>query len=135
VLQAAKAGVRQLADGESTAANAGLEVDVQAGVRVPPEQRDMVVRNAAEPLYLAASVTPGMLELVWSADQRHFPADRLRDLANCFVEQLDALFEHCSVTSEQQLSAMDFPSAGLDEGALQDLLAELASGTEPGPRE
>lgn len=135
VLQAAKTGVRQLADGESTAANAGLEVNVHARVRVSPEQRDVVVRNAAEPLYLAASMTPGTLEFVWSADQRHFPTDRLRNLANCFVEQLDALFEHCAVTREQQLSAMDFPSAGLDEGALQDLLAELASGTEPGPRE
>ncbi len=135
VLQAAKTGVRQLADGESMAANAGLEVDVHPRVHVLPEQRDVVVRNAAEPLYLAASMTPDALELAWSADQRHFPADRLRDLANCFAEQLDALFEHCAVTSERQLSAMDFPSAGLDEVALQDLLAELASGTEPGPRE
>jgi aryl carrier-like protein len=135
VLRAAKAGLRQLMDSENMLADAGLEVAMSHGVHNPPPQRDVRDRNAAEPLYLSASMTPDNLVLAWYADPRHFPADHLRSLARDFLEQLHELFEHCAATAEQQLSAEDFPSAGLDEGALQDLLAELASGTDPSARE
>ena len=82
------------------------------------------------PIHLLATVAPDRLTLAWSADGRQVSPDRLRALAERFAEALGDLSAHCAATGEQQLSAMDFPSAGLDQDALQDLLAELA-GAEP----
>lgn len=122
-LQVAKTALRQIANFE------GETPDVALELRPLPQDTgpNAPAFPMVAPLYLSVSLEAERLALLWSADQSRYPTERLRVLAERFLGQLRDLSAHCSAVQETKISALDFPSAGLDEEALEGALAELAA--------
>ncbi len=118
LLQSAKAALRQGADFGDAAPEVSIEVRSSA---LPQD----ALYRAQAPLQLTVTVMPHALTLSWSADSRHTTVERLQQVATRFAQHLTALAEHCATASDMGLSAADFPTAGLDQDALANLLSEL----------
>ncbi len=84
--------------------------------------------TAPAPLQLAATLMPHALTLAWTADSRHYTEERLRQLSAALAQGLLDLAANCAAKGDTRLQVHDFPAAGLDQDALEELLAELNGG-------
>ncbi|AZL73558.1 non-ribosomal peptide synthetase [Pseudomonas oryziphila] len=71
-------------------------------------------------LTVEGQVYGGELALQWGFSQQMFAAERIQALVDAFAEELRALVAHC-VQAPGQVTASDFPLAGLDGAALAQL--------------
>lgn len=83
--------------------------------------------RAQAPLQLSATVLPHALTLAWSADSAHYTTERLQQFSTAIAQGLQELAQHCAANTRSGLQTQDFPAAGLDQAALEELLAELNS--------
>ena len=67
------------------------------------------------------------INCAWSADSGHYTEERLQQLSVSVAQGLLELARHCAANASAGLQAQDFPAAGLDQAALEELLAELNS--------
>lgn len=107
-----------------TEADAGATADVCLAVDVPLTEQPA---RAQAPLQLAVTVLPHALTLRWSADSGHYTDERLQQLSTAVAHGLLDLARHCQANVATGLRTQDFPAAGLDQDALEELLAELNS--------
>jgi hypothetical protein len=83
--------------------------------------------RAQAPVQLSATVLPHALTLAWSADSAHYTTERLQQLSGAVAQGLLELAQHCATRERSGLQTQDFPAAGLDQDALEELLSELNS--------
>lgn len=117
----AKAALRREAEA-GPAGHACLTVHEAAGTPL-----EVLPARAQAPLQLAATLLPHALTLAWSADSGHYTEERLHQLSAAVAQGLLELAQHCAAHAPAGLQAQDFPAAGLDQDALEQLLAELNS--------
>ncbi|WP_167399921.1 non-ribosomal peptide synthetase [Massilia violaceinigra] len=117
----AKAALRREAEA-GPAGDVCLAVSEAAGTAL-----EVQPARAQAPLQLAATLLPHALTLAWSADSGHYTEERLHQLSAAVAQGLLELAQHCAANAGAGLMAQDFPAAGLDQDALEELLAELNS--------
>ncbi|WP_459206816.1 non-ribosomal peptide synthase/polyketide synthase [Pseudomonas sp. MLB6B] len=72
-------------------------------------------------LSINSQVYGGELRLSWSFSRERFEPATVQRLADEYVQELQALIEHCSNGTAQGLTPSDFPLAGLDQAQLDGL--------------
>ncbi|HLO02127.1 MAG TPA: SDR family NAD(P)-dependent oxidoreductase [Symbiobacteriaceae bacterium] len=77
-----------------------------------------------------AGVHDGRLVVNFTYSAQVHRAETIEALALNFVQVLTAMIRHCLSPEAGGYTPSDFPEAGLDQGALDDILAELAEAEE-----
>jgi amino acid adenylation domain-containing protein/non-ribosomal peptide synthase protein (TIGR01720 family) len=75
---------------------------------------------------ISAFVADGRLQLQWVYSPQRHRRETIARLADQFTGSLNALVEHCVTVEARRYTPSDFPEAGLDQGALDDLVQKLA---------
>ncbi|HET7460821.1 MAG TPA: amino acid adenylation domain-containing protein [Longimicrobium sp.] len=98
---------------------AGIEADVGA-TRGPAGPRTHL-------LAVDAAVSDGRLSATWSYGTRVHRAETVERLADAFMAELRALVAHCRDPQAGGYTPSDFDLAGLDQGGLDALLAQIGA--------
>lgn len=64
------------------------------------------------------------LNVTWEYSSSRFSEKTMNELATAFRQRLRKLVDHCVTVPDAQLTPQDFPSAGIDQDDLDDLLAD-----------
>jgi non-ribosomal peptide synthase protein (TIGR01720 family) len=77
------------------------------------------------PLEITGRIMGGQLHVDWSYSENVHRHTTIEALAKSFLEALRALIVHCQSPEAGGYTPSDFPAAGLSQGDLDDLMAEL----------
>jgi len=87
--------------------------------RSPQDNRDVL-------LEINAVVSRGKLTVHWSYSHQRHKLETVECWANNYLSQISSLIEHClSADTNRGYTPTDFPQMGLDQGELDDLLANI----------
>lgn len=79
----------------------------------------------AFPIEVIASINEGQLHLDCRYDTRSFEHEQIVRFTTIATDNLNRLIDHCLTDGVGGFTPSDFPEAGLDQAALDDLMAEL----------
>ena len=99
--------------------------------------KDAIFASAAEPagpmqsprnrrthlLAVSAMVMGGRLRIHWHHNPKRHRRDTILSLAGLYLRELESLIDHCLSADAGGRTPSDFPLAGLDQAALDDLLS------------
>ncbi|MEO0406589.1 MAG: amino acid adenylation domain-containing protein [Cyanobacteria bacterium P01_A01_bin.135] len=95
----------------------------------PASEATGAARSSLDPrttlLELDGLVSRGQLRLIWTYSTALHRRDTIARLADQFLTALRQLIDHCLTNEDTGYTPSDFPHMGLDQGELDDLLAEL----------
>ena len=77
------------------------------------------------PLAVDAIVYDGKLTVMWTFDPHRFGSSAIKTLAADFQSSLRAIIESARRGERAALAPSDFPTAGLDQSELDDLLGDF----------
>ena len=77
-------------------------------------------------LEISAFVADGRLQMQWVFSPERHRRETIASVADRFGQALIALVEHCTSVEARRYTPSDFPDAGLDQRALDDLVQKLA---------
>jgi amino acid adenylation domain-containing protein len=84
-------------------------------------------------LEVDANVTAGVVSVRWNYSAARFRRGTIEALAQEFLAALRALAAHCQSPAARGYTPSDFPLAGLDQRALDQLVLMVEDGAEEGP--
>jgi hypothetical protein len=84
-------------------------------------------------LEIEACVDAGVVSLHWTYSAARFRRGTIEALADEFLAALRALVAHCQSPAARGYTPSDFPLAGLDQDALDQLVLMVEDGAEEGP--
>ncbi|HEV2860061.1 MAG TPA: amino acid adenylation domain-containing protein [Pyrinomonadaceae bacterium] len=113
--------------GQFETGGAGASVFAAAGEVAAPARSPRGSRRYL--LEVNGSVTGGQLRLVWSYSVNRHSRATVENLAHDYIAALRSLIAHCTGLERRGYTPSDFPEAGLSQGELDDLLAELSGST------
>jgi non-ribosomal peptide synthase protein (TIGR01720 family) len=77
-------------------------------------------------LEINAIVENGRLAITWTYSNAVHQQSTIETLAVRYEETLQQLVDHCRTVTTTQYTPSDFPAAGLDQGALDALIAKIS---------
>jgi non-ribosomal peptide synthase protein (TIGR01720 family) len=92
--------------------------------RVVDVRAPSLADRAQDLVHLRASMVNGQLQLDWRCTGE-LSQDTMSRLCNDLVGALQSLIQHCRESGNVQFTPSDFPEAGLDQQALDQLIARL----------
>jgi non-ribosomal peptide synthase protein (TIGR01720 family) len=101
----------------------------------PPTAQPMCrgVPRRSHLLEIDTRVTAGVVSVCWTYTPLRFRRDTIEALAEEFLAALRALVAHCQSPAARGYTPSDFPLAGLDQHALDQLVLMVEDGAEEGP--
>jgi non-ribosomal peptide synthase protein (TIGR01720 family) len=84
-------------------------------------------------LEIDACVAAGVVSVLWNYSTPRFRRETIEALAEEFLAALRALIAHCQSPAARGYTPSDFPLAGLDQRALDQLVLMVEDGAEEGP--
>jgi hypothetical protein len=99
-----------------------------------PQPRRTGVPRRSHLIEIDACVTAGVVSVRWTYTPLRFRRDTIEALADEFLAALRALLAHCQSPAARGYTPSDFPLAGLDQHALDQLVLMVEDGAEEGPK-
>ncbi|MCA9937542.1 MAG: SDR family NAD(P)-dependent oxidoreductase, partial [Anaerolineales bacterium] len=96
--------------------------ELYAGIQSPPNER---APHSPRPylLDIIAHVTEQRLRVTWTYNPHFHQPNTIDNLAQTYRQRLQTLITHCQTQEIGQFTPSDFPEAGLDQEALDELVA------------